>query len=147
MTVLYADTSAVVRANMPDEPDYEELATLLYDSGHRVLTSELTRVEFASAVATARNVGRIQDAQPALAQFDGDSTAGVLTLVPFVPRTVLSAAYRLASEHHTLRTLDALHLAVALHDTAALVGGEPVTFVTREARQAEVAKANGLEVR
>ncbi|MBK1785711.1 type II toxin-antitoxin system VapC family toxin [Prauserella sp. ASG 168] len=131
---------------MPDEPDCAELSSLLYESGHRVITSELTRIEFASAVATARNSGRIPDARPALAQFDADSSSGALTLVPFDPPSALSAAYRLVCEHHTLRTLDALHLAVALHDTAALVGDEPVTFVTRDERQAEAAVANGLHV-
>ncbi|WP_326957952.1 hypothetical protein [Amycolatopsis sp. NBC_01286] len=45
-----------------------------------------------------------------------------------------------------MRTLDAIHLAVAMHDTAELTGGAPVTFVTRDDRQAEAAKANGFEV-
>ena len=45
-----------------------------------------------------------------------------------------------------MRTLDAIHIAVAMHSTAELTAGEPVTFVTRDQRQAEAAEANGFEV-
>lgn len=147
VTLLYADTSAVVRAHMPDEPDHEELASLLFASDNRVITSELTRIEFASAMASARNAGRIRHARPALARFDADARTGLLTLVPLVPQVIMSAAYRLAADNHTLRTLDAIHLAVALHDTHGLTGGVPVAMVTRDQRQADAAKAHGLEVR
>ncbi|MBB2934567.1 hypothetical protein FHX82_001587 [Amycolatopsis bartoniae] len=148
MTVFYADTSAVVRAFMPDEPDHAQLVELLLDNDELVVTSELTRVEFASAMATARNNGRIRHAAPALARFDEETRgAGALSLIPLVPRVIMPAAYRLVSDHHTLRTLDAIHLAVALHGTAELTGGEPVAMVTRDQRQADAAKAHGLEVR
>ena len=146
MSLLYADTSAVVRSYLPDEPDHDELATLLFDSEHRVITSELTRVEFASALAKARNAGRIRCSRPALARFDADARSGALTLVPLVPQIVLPAAYRIAADNHSLRTLDAIHLAVAMHDAHGLTGGEPVTFITRDQRQAEAGEAHGLEV-
>jgi predicted nucleic acid-binding protein len=146
VTVLYADTSAVVRAHLPNEPDHEELASLLFEGEHRVITSELTRIEFASAMASARSAGRIRYARPALARFDADAGSGVLTVIPLVPQVIMPAAYRLAADNPTLRTLDAIHLAVALHDTQGLTGGAPVTLVTRDQRQADAAKAHGLEV-
>jgi predicted nucleic acid-binding protein len=148
VSVLYADTSAVVRAFLPDEPEHEQMIDLVLDNDELVLTSELTRVEFASAMATAWNNGRIRDASKALARFDEEVRgAGSLSLVPLVPRVIMPAAYRLVSDHHSLRTLDAIHLAVALHGTSGVADGEPVVMVTRDQRQADAAKAHGLEVR
>jgi len=47
---------------------------------------------------------------------------------------------------HTVRTLDAIHLAVALTDATALAAGEPVVLVTRDQQQAAAARAVGLPV-
>ncbi len=147
VTVLYADTSAVVGAYLTDEPEHVDLRSLLIDGGHLVLTSELTRLEFASAITAAKRVGRIPDAREFLHQFDHDSQVGaVLGIIPFAPRRIFPAARRLVIENYPLRTLDAVHLAVAMHDTAELTGGEPITVVTCDQRQAEAAKANGLAV-
>ncbi|WP_240686979.1 type II toxin-antitoxin system VapC family toxin [Amycolatopsis suaedae] len=147
MTVLYADTSAVVRAFMPDEPEHDELAKLLLDNEDLVITSELTRVEFASAMARARNSGRFLYAKEAIRLFDQEVTSsGSLSVVPLEPRVVMPAAWRLVSDNYTLRALDAIHLAVAMHDTSRLARGRRVAMVTRDHRQAEAAKANGMEV-
>ncbi|NIH87321.1 type II toxin-antitoxin system VapC family toxin [Amycolatopsis granulosa] len=147
MTVLYADTSAAVGAYLADEPDHAGLRELLLSGRCRVLTSELTRVEFASAMTAAKRVGRIPDGRQFLNQFDEDARNGLLGMIPLAPARILPAARRLVTENHPLRTLEAIHLAVALTDTAALTGGEPVVMVTRDQRQAEAAKAHGLEVR
>ncbi|MEC3982074.1 type II toxin-antitoxin system VapC family toxin [Amycolatopsis sp. H20-H5] len=147
MTAFYADTSAVVGAYLQDEPEHAALKELLFDSRHLVLTSELTRIEFASALTAAKRLGRIPDAKQFLHQFDRDTQAGTtLSIIPLETRRILPAARRLVMENHPLRTLDAIHLAVALRDTAAITGGEPITMVTRDQRQADVAKANGLAV-
>ncbi|MEV7092154.1 type II toxin-antitoxin system VapC family toxin [Amycolatopsis sp. NPDC051045] len=145
VTVFYADTSAVVGAYLSDEADHAELRELLIDSGHLVLTSELTRLEFASAMTAAKRDGRIPDAREFLAQFDED-TRTVLGVIPLEPSRIFPAARRLVTDNYPVRTLDAIHIAVAMHDTAELTGGEPVTFVTRDERQAEAAKANGFKV-
>lgn len=63
-----------------------------------------------------------------------------------VSERVIPAAKRLVTENYPVRILDAIHIAVARHSTAALTAVEPVTFVTRDERQAEAAKANGSEV-
>ncbi len=60
MTIFYADTSALVRALFVDEPDHVELRRLLLEGETPVVTSELTRVELASAVAAAAWTGRLQ---------------------------------------------------------------------------------------
>lgn len=145
MTVLYADTSALVGAYLSDEADHAELRSLLIDGGHLVLTSELTRLEFASAITAAKREGRIPDAREFLAQFDEDARS-VLGVIPLAPPRIFPAARRLVTENHPVRTLDAIHIAVAMHSTAELTGGEHVTFVTRDQRQADAAKANGFEV-
>ncbi|WP_410632125.1 type II toxin-antitoxin system VapC family toxin [Amycolatopsis sp. cmx-4-83] len=145
VTVLYADTSAVVGAYLAGEADHAGLRKLLIDDGHLVLTSELTRLEFASAMTAAKRTGRIPDAREFLDQFDEDART-VLGVIPLEPRRIFAAARRLVTENYPVRTLDAIHIAVAMHDTAELTGGEPVTFVTRDERQADAAKANGFEV-
>ncbi|MCG3750866.1 type II toxin-antitoxin system VapC family toxin [Amycolatopsis sp. Poz14] len=147
VTVYYADTSAVVRVFFADEPEHAELRDLLASGRNRVLTSELTRVEFASAMAAAKRSGRIPDAREFLDQFDAMSRSSTLGVIPFRPARVFPAAQRLVVENYSLRTLDALHLAVVMRETADLTGGEPVTVVTCDARQADAAKANGLLVR
>ncbi len=57
---------------------------------------------------------------------------------------VFPLAYRLLTEHD-LRTLDALHLAVASTSATALAGADSVVLVTRDDRQAAAAAAMGLE--
>jgi predicted nucleic acid-binding protein len=82
-----------------------------------------------------------------LYRFDQDSAPGNrFGLIPLAPHRTFPAARRLVTENHPLRTLDAIHLAVALNEAAALTGGGPVTMVTRDQRQADAAKANGLSV-
>jgi hypothetical protein len=60
------------------------------------------------------------------------------------PEGVFPLAHRLLTEHD-LRTLDALHLAVASTSAAALAGGYSLVLVTRDDRQAAAAAAMGLE--
>ncbi|GAB3133654.1 type II toxin-antitoxin system VapC family toxin [Amycolatopsis sp. NPDC004378] len=147
VTVLYADTSALVTAYLPDEPEHARFRELLLDGDDFILSSDFTRIEFAGAVTAAKRTGRIPDASILLAHLDEfASPAGGLMLIPFNPNRVIMAARRLVVENYPVRTLDAIHIAVAMHDTAELTGGEPVTFVTRDERQADAAKANGFEV-
>lgn len=147
MSILYADTSAVVRAYFLDEPDHDELRELLLEGDEPVVTSELTRIEFASAVTTAFRTARIEGADDVLAGFDVDcGEDGVITLLRLDPTTAFPTAHRLVADQ-VLRTLDAIHLAVALTDVTTLAAGEPVELVTRDERQAAAAAALGLPVR
>jgi hypothetical protein len=83
-----------------------------------------------------------------LYQFDHDTAAGnFLGVIPLAPHRVFPAARRLVTGNHPLRTLGAIHLAVALYEAPMLTGGASVTTVTRHQRQADAAKANGLDVR
>ena len=146
MSVLYADASAVVRLYFTDEPDQRALRALLLDTDDVVVTSEITRLELASAVTAAVRARRIVDADPFLARFDTDcSDYGQLVLLELEPARTFRAAYALMREHR-LRTLDAIHLAVALEDAPRYSPDERVALVTRDADQAAAARELGLEV-
>ncbi len=145
MSLVYADTSALVCAYFTDEPDHALLRRRLLEGTDPVVTSELTRVELASAVTAAARGGRLRRPQVVLDRFDADcADDGPLALLRLDPQPVLEHAHRLVREH-LLRTLDAIHLAVALGDAAELSAGEGVVFVTRDSAQAAAARELGLE--
>jgi uncharacterized protein len=144
MSLLYADTSALLRAYFVDEPDHETLRAQLLEGEDPVITSEITRVEIASAIRAAARAGRLHQWQDLLARIDADAgEEGPLTLIALRSSVVLPTAHRLVLQHR-LRTLDALHLAVALEEAPALADEEGVIFVTRDADQATAAAAVGL---
>ncbi len=142
--VHYADTSAVVGAYLANEAEHTELSAILLEGDRPVVTSELTRVEFASAVAAAGRAGRLRRPRVLLDRFDRDCNGnGPFTLLALHPAAVLPLARRLVREH-AVRTLDAIHLAVALTDAVDLAAGEPVSMVTRDRAQAAAAESLGL---
>lgn len=145
MSVLYADTSALIGAYVADEPDHARLRTRLLQGRDPVVTSELTRVELASAISAAARAGRVRRPHVVLDRFDADcGDDGLLSLLRLDPGPILERACALVRAH-AIRTLDAVHVAVALVDAVDLAAGEPVVFVTRDVAQATVALAVGLE--
>lgn len=146
MNLRYADTSALVRCYFPDEPDHDELRTVLLEGPDPVVTSELTRLEMASAVHAAHRNAWVADPDELLEVFDADcGEDGPIALLRLLPDTVLGLATDMLSEH-PLRSMDALHLAVARSTAADLAAGEPVVLVTRDDRQAAAAAALGMPV-
>jgi uncharacterized protein len=146
LTLLYADPSAILRAYFVDEPDHGTLRALLLEGDRAVATSELSRLELASAVRAAARAGRLPHWREVLAGIDADfGEQGPLVLMALRPPVVLDRARRLVLDHR-LRSLDAVHLAVALEECPELSGGGEVLFVTRDADQARAAVAEGLEV-
>ena len=144
LSLLYADTSALLRAYFPDETDHALLRARLLEGTEPVVTSELARVEFASAVRAAGLDRRVRAWRDLLGRFDEDSAPdGPVALLELHPGTVLPAARRLVLEHR-LRTLDAIHLAVAIEECPAYAGGLDIVFVTRDGDQAAAARALGL---
>lgn len=147
MSLLYADTSAVLRAYFVDEPDHGLLRAMLLEGEDAVVTSELARVELASAIRAASRSGRLPTWQELLARIDADcGEDGPITLLALRPEVVLPTAYRLVLEHQ-LRTLDALHVAVAVEECPTLSEEGEVVFVTRDEDQAATAAALGLPLR
>ncbi len=82
-----------------------------------------------------------------LDRFDGDcGDDGPLTMVRLDPEVALPAARGLVLRHQ-LRTLDAVHLAVALTTAVDLAPDGEVCLVTRDHGQAAAAVEVGLAVR
>ncbi len=146
MSLLYADSSALARAYFSDEKDHAVLRTMLLEGNEPVVTSEIARIELASAVraASGRHLARVRDL---LARIDSDfAEGGRIGPIDLRSEIILPAAYRLVVEHG-LRTLDAIHLAVCVEDCPAFAGDSPIAFVTRDLDQAAAARALGLDVR
>jgi predicted nucleic acid-binding protein len=147
VSFFYADSSALIRAYFADEPDHAELRSLLLEQREPVVTSEITRLELASAIRAASAAGRISRAKDLLARIDGDlSEGGVISPIDLRPEVIFQTAYRFVLEHR-LRPLDAIHVAVCAEDCPSLAGDDEITFVTRDADQAEAARALGFAVR
>jgi uncharacterized protein len=68
-----------------------------------------------------------------------------VALVRLRPEIILPAAYRLVLDHR-LRTLDVVHLAVALEEAPGLSEDGEVVLVTRDEDQAKAARRAGLAV-
>ncbi|CAN5546227.1 hypothetical protein BH24ACT26_BH24ACT26_07260 [soil metagenome] len=116
------------------------------DGDEPVVTSELARVELASAIQAAARAGRLRRPGGVLARIDADcQEAGPIALLRLRPQALVPLAYKLVLEHR-LRTLDALHLAVALEECPILAGDEDIVFVTRDENQATAASAMSLAV-
>jgi predicted nucleic acid-binding protein len=146
LTVLYADASVIVRAYFEDEPEHEPLRRLLFDEGHRVVSSEIVRLEHAAAVQAAAKAGRIQQSERFLVRFEADwHLEGSLSLIQLRREPDLFAARRIVITHG-LRTLDALHVAVALGSGREIGAEEGLVFVTRDQYQADAARAEGLDI-
>lgn len=136
--MLYADTSALVRAYLADEPDHAPLREMLLDGDNAVFTSELTRAEFASAVIAAGRARRTRRAGVIVDRFEHDAGPDrSIRLLRFDGPRVLPLAVTLLGRYR-LSALDAVHLAVA----STLSGpDDALTFVTRDERQRAAARS------
>lgn len=146
MSVYFADSSALARLYLDTEPDAQALNALLTRPEATVMASELVNIEIPKALATALRHGRI-DRAGFLARFDDYENAagaeGRLLLIGLDPATVVPRARELVLDHD-IRTLDALHVAVAETAGRALAEDEDLVFVTRDAQQRAVAEALGM---
>lgn len=146
MSLRYVDTSALARCYFPDEPDHVALRALLLTGADPVVTSELTRVELISAICAAHRAERVADPADLLDVIDADfGEDGPISLLRLQPEPVMSLAAALVTRY-PLRTLDALHLAVARTTAAQLARSEPVILVSRDQRQRAAATALGMPV-
>jgi hypothetical protein len=144
LTTLYADSSALVRAYLGDEPGSASVRWLLLESEEQVVTSELSLVEVTRAFRAAERSGRIVDAAAALAGVEEDfSERGPVLVIELRSDPVLQRAREVVLAHR-VGTLDAIHLAVAIEESEAL--GESLVFVTRDDEQSIAARELGFEV-
>lgn len=119
--MLYFDTSALL-PYYRNEPRSNAVETLLL-SGKTVLLSDLTRVEFASALDRWVRMKEIEEAhaQRISRKFDEDIRENRFTRCRNTPEQMDLAQQWLLARTTTLRSLDALHLACAATENATLV--------------------------
>jgi predicted nucleic acid-binding protein len=137
--MIYADTSALVKRYL-DEPFSADFEALLQQGPMTI--SHLTIVEVRCALARRRRNHEIETLREsrANAELAADIQDGALVLSD-INATHFTAAYHLIGRlaDTPLRTLDALHLAVAEQISA-------VAFATADKTQADAAAALGFTV-
>lgn len=119
--MIYLDTSVLVAYYCP-EPLSDRAEKIVREQAQPAV-SQLSEVEFASAVARKRR-GRLMSAEDAgrvLAQFAGHLETGFYTRLVLDSHHFLIARDWIAGFTTPLRTLDALHLAVAVTSSLQLV--------------------------
>jgi predicted nucleic acid-binding protein len=142
--MLYADASVIVTAYLADEPDHARWRAVVLDGDDPVVTCEIARVEVSGAFAAATRASRATVAAHLTARFEADcGSGGPIKLLALQATPVFDRAIRIVGEH-PLRALDAIHLAAALEQAVPLAGDEPLTFLTRDERQASVARSLGF---
>ena len=141
--MLFLDTSALAKLYVAEEETAALMAVILQQSDSIPFTP-LHELELTSALE--RRVGARELAAAArdrvLAHIDADLTAGVLSRVEVNWSSALADAIQLVRKHGArrgLRTLDALHLSMA-------VGCGADVFITYDQHQAAVARAETLKV-
>lgn len=139
MTRPYVDTSALAKwyQNEEGSPEFEAFAVA--SSG--LLISRLAVVEFHCLLARRRRAREIDAGieREAIELLDADIRAGHIDVLPMEDAHGVLAC-RLIGElrNHALRTLDALHLAIA-------VSAGVQMLATADLRMANAAAAMGLE--
>ena len=120
--MLYLDTSAIL-PYYRQEARSDAVQELLLRQREPVLISDLTRLEFASALARWVRMGELFEPQAQRVErtFDDDVAAGRFTVRTLVPHDVERARRWLLQRTTPLRTLDALQLAGAAAVDAVLV--------------------------
>jgi predicted nucleic acid-binding protein len=135
--IVYVDSSQLVRAYLPDEDGYLEANGMLMGED-ALVTSTWTLVEVTSALSRAARGGRA-NLLDLLAAFENDTAVdGPVTLLRPDPAAVEARATEIVRAH-AIRSLDALHLAVAELAAIPLASPEPCGFASRDKAQAEVA--------
>ena len=120
--MIYADTSAVL-PYYRQEAHSASVERMFVDTSHVILLSDLTRVEFFSAVA--RWVHGQEITEPQAGQIEGafadDLRAGRFRVAP-LEKAVFDRAMRLLQVRSVgLKSLDAIHLSVAMTHQATLM--------------------------
>lgn len=142
--IIYVDSSVLVRAYLPDEEGHAAANDLLIGE-HALVTSTWTLVEVTSALTRAARGGRA-DLDDLLAAFESDTAVdGPVTLLRADAVAVEARAIEIVREHG-IRSLDALHVAVAGLAAMPLASPEACGFASRDMTQAEVAAKEGFVV-
>jgi len=143
--IVYLDSSVIVRALLPDEPDHLRSRELLDDPMSIRITGSWSIVEITAAITRAVRAFR-GDEEAMFASFrnEVDPRFGSVTVVDAVQAEVEAIATAIV-RRTGIRSLDAWHLAcaqLAFDDLAE--PGETRGFATRDDKQAEAAESLGF---
>lgn len=138
--MIYVDTSALIKRYIT-EPNSDEFDAF-FMARSPIAVSRLTLVEIRSALARRRRAGEISPdiEEQAMNEVRIDLQDGILDVYPVADEQVAQALHLIDRlSPMPLRTLDALHLAIAIDQRC-------VDFATADRHQAEAARALGLNV-
>ncbi|MCK9283816.1 MAG: type II toxin-antitoxin system VapC family toxin [Rhodocyclaceae bacterium] len=136
---LYVDTSALLKWYL-QEPFSDEFSDFIRNRpGARISSLSVTEVHCTLARLTRNRDLSASFAAEVVAAFSAQTTAGYLCLLPIHDEYLAHATELVDSLKQPLRTLDALHLAVA-HAKGCK------EFATADKIQAKAARALGLNV-
>ncbi|WP_433016742.1 type II toxin-antitoxin system VapC family toxin [Kribbella sp. CA-294648] len=142
--IIYVDSSVLVRAYLPDENGHTAANDLLIGED-ALVTSTWTVVEVTSALTRAARTGRA-NLDDLLAAFETDvAVDGPVTLLRPDAVATEARAVEIVREY-AIRSLDALHLAVADLAAMPLASPEACGFASRDTAQAEAAAKLGFLV-
>ena len=127
MKVVYAETSAVLGWLLEDEAQF--LTRRVMDSADQVVTSVLTLLEAARGILRAANEARVTSGNAARLNGLLARTSTAWALLEITPDIRIRAGEPFPVE--PVRTLDAIHLATALHFARAFPGLFVLTFDER----------------
>ena len=137
------DTSLLVKLYVP-EPDSAGVLALAGSLTEPIVFTDFHRAEFVTALHCKEGRKEITPAQVAyaLAEVNNDLRSGALIWMEADWKRVFAATVKLSTAHAAAtlcRTLDAMHIAVALHLKAR-------SIATKDHRQEKLAMAMGLKV-
>ena len=134
----YIDTSVLTAFYVPES--LSDLAEDFLLSCQQPAISSLTKVEFASALARRIRIGELTkaDGERLTALFQNHLDGGIYTNLPLTDDHFLLACKWISSWRMALKSLDALHLALA-------AVGEP-TMVTADRQMARAAESLTVKV-
>ena len=146
MSVLYLDSSAVVKRYSPEVDSAWVKAITDVQAGHTIMFSEITLAEVAAAFAAKSRAPQglsVRWRDLALKRLLTDSADQYQLLG--AQREIIDLAVKL-TQRQKLRGCDALHLAAALAANEELLSKKlpPLTFVAADKDLLEAAKAEGL---
>ena len=142
--IAYVDSSVLARAYLEDEDGSADARRLLADPTIAKVTGRWTRIEVSGAIVRAARAGRPVALADALTELDADLRDGRVWVVSARDEQVEATALDLVREHG-LRTLDALHVALASIAIPPVAHpGEPLAFASRDGDQATVAESLGF---
>ncbi|WP_199035000.1 type II toxin-antitoxin system VapC family toxin [Glycomyces salinus] len=143
--IVYADSSVLARAYLPDEQQHDRAQRLLRDPDIQVVTGSWTRIEVSGALVRAARANRGDQAM-LLSSWEADTAAnGAITVLTAPQAEVERDAFEIVIAYG-IRAMDAWHLATASLVVPELAAGEQYAFASRDKEQAEVAAARGFAI-